>query len=73
MQRFTRWFRLWWWSLLYHCWRGDGVRGSSWRLPAESWSHFICRVRGHPCGVIWFDMSGDEPNMQCKNCGDDLG
>lgn len=33
----------------------------------------ICRMRGHPHGVIWYTLSGDEPDMTCKNCGDDLG
>lgn len=33
----------------------------------------ICRWRGHPCGVVWYNLGGYEPNMTCKNCGDDLG
>lgn len=32
----------------------------------------ICRIRNHPCGVTWFSY-GNEPDMHCKNCGDDLG
>lgn len=32
----------------------------------------ICRMRNHPCGVVWF-TSDYEPDMHCKNCGDDLG
>ena len=35
---------------------------------------FWCRVKGHPDGVWWFNNSGElEPDMHCKNCGDDLG
>ena len=42
--------------------------------PDVSWCCVIlCRWRGHPCGVIWYDVSGTEPDMHCKNCGDDLG
>ena len=38
-----------------------------------SWFNVLwCRMRGHPAGVIWYS-SGWEPNMHCKNCGDDLG
>ena len=33
----------------------------------------ICRWRGHPCGPIFYNPNGYEPNMYCKNCGDDLG
>lgn len=32
-----------------------------------------CRLKGHPCGVVWFNPNGIEPDMHCKNCGDDLG
>jgi hypothetical protein len=33
----------------------------------------LCRLRGHPHGVIWYNANGLEPDMTCKNCGDDLG
>jgi hypothetical protein len=30
-----------------------------------------------PCvlggGVVWYNIAGFEPDMTCKNCGDDLG
>lgn len=32
-----------------------------------------CRYKGHPHGVVWYNASGNEPDMSCKNCGDDLG
>ncbi len=32
----------------------------------------LCRWRGHPCGVWWYNVGGFEPDMRCKNCGDDL-
>lgn len=32
----------------------------------------ICRYKGHPNGVIW-NSNGMEPNMHCKDCGDNLG
>lgn len=34
---------------------------------------FICRIKGHPCGVIYYNICGSEPDMTCINCGDDLG
>ena len=33
----------------------------------------ICRWRCHPYGVVWYNLNGLEPDMHCKNCGDDLG
>ena len=33
----------------------------------------ICRWQSHKCGVIWYNIGGIEPDMHCKNCGDDLG
>lgn len=39
----------------------------------DRWTSFICRARGHPYGVVWYNPSGFEPDMTCKNCGDDLG
>lgn len=32
-----------------------------------------CRANGHPCGVIYWNPGGYEPDMRCRNCGDDLG
>jgi hypothetical protein len=32
-----------------------------------------CRLRGHPAGVVFYDPIGTEPDMTCKNCGDNLG
>ena len=33
---------------------------------------FWCRKNGHKCGVWWVNTCGLEPDMRCKNCGDDL-
>lgn len=48
-------------SLPWHRWYG-----------ASKWTVIHCRLRGHPYGVVWFS-GGYEPNMDCNNCGDDLG
>jgi len=48
-------------------------RGKRWGKD-EPWIKVIwCRMRNHPCGVVWYNGSGLEPDMTCKNCGDDLG
>ena len=33
----------------------------------------ICRFKGHPNGVIYYNPGGFEPNWCCKDCGEDLG
>lgn len=54
-----KWFTLTWWKYLFSgC---TGIR------------NLMCRMRGHQYGVVWFNMSGLEPDMRCKNCGEDLG
>jgi len=37
------------------------------------WTAFWCRLSGHRCGVIFYNVGGDEPDYRCKNCFDDLG
>lgn len=50
--------RRWWAYLLVGC---------------RDWNHFWCRARGHPYPVYWFNPGGDEPDMRCRNCQEDLG
>ena len=57
------WFYLDWWKYLFEKHDPD----VSW------WTAFWCRALNHPSGVVWYNPCGDEPNMTCKNCGDDLG
>lgn len=32
-----------------------------------------CRIKHHPCGSIYYNPYGYEPDGRCKNCGDDIG
>jgi len=59
----TVWFTKSWWKMLLE-------------KPAEDvnrWISFWCRAKGHKCGVVYYNACGTEPDMHCKNCGDDLG
>lgn len=58
------WFSKSWWRYLLE--KGNVRYCSNWR-------RFWCRAAGHPDGVWWYNMSGTEPDMTCKCCGDDLG
>lgn len=65
----------WWWKLEWWC-SQDGRRYllSPRRDDDDPWWRVIrCRLRGHPCGVVWYNPGGLEPDMTCKECGDDLG
>jgi hypothetical protein len=57
------WLTLDWWRYLL------GKRSDYYDAPW--WVVIPCRARGH-AGPVWFS-SGTEPNMHCKNCGDDIG
>jgi len=42
--------------------------------PEVNWFTVIhCRLNGHPCGLVWYNVSGDEPDYTCRCCGDFLG
>lgn len=33
-------------------------------------NRFICRWNFHPCGSVYYNPGGFEPDGHCKNCGD---
>jgi hypothetical protein len=61
-----RWIMPWWWQYLFYPVTSKYDK----RLTlAILW----CRVRGHPYGVAWYNHHGDEPDMSCNGCGENLG
>lgn len=57
-----KWFTRGWWGYLFEKKSVD-----------YSWFTVLrCRIKGHKCGVVWYNTTGLEPDMTCKNCGDDL-
>jgi hypothetical protein len=62
----TRWFHKGWYEYLFEKPRDPDYCGWLKRI----W----CRMHGHPCGVWFYRFDGGlEPDMHCKDCGDDLG
>lgn len=56
------WFQISWWRYLFGKRNGDiGVIRTA-----------ICRAKNHSCGVWYYNPTGLEPDMHCKNCEDDL-
>jgi hypothetical protein len=60
------WFLLSWYKYLFEK-RNDWYGRASWITT------IVCRMKNHPCGVVYYNPNGLEPDMHCKNCGDDLG
>jgi len=55
------WLSLTWWKYIFGKPRYSNILRTA-----------LCRARNHPCGVLWYNSTGTEPNMTCRNCGDDL-
>jgi hypothetical protein len=58
-------FALWWWQGLFACRdHGHGL-----------WRNVWCWVRGYHGPVVWYttDFEPLEPDMRCRDCGEDLG
>ena len=58
-----KWFYKDWWAYLLAR-RADN--DTPWRVV------IMCRMRGHPAGVYWYNPGGYSPEMHCKGCGDNL-
>lgn len=54
-----KWFDISWYQYLF--------------TDLDGFRNLWCRIRGHPYGVVWYTLCGLEPDMSCKNCGEDLG
>jgi hypothetical protein len=56
------WFTINWWKYLLQKSKGDiGYIRT-----------FLCRVKGHPSGIVYYNPGGIEPDYHCRNCDDDL-
>lgn len=59
-------FTLAWWRYVLDDSRAD--KGCA------NWlARVMCRWRGHPAGVWFYNVGGLEPDYRCKGCGEDLG
>lgn len=60
-----KWFNISWYKYLFK--KRNGYSNIGWVKT------IICRLKNHLYGVVWYNIDGLEPNMHCRNCGDDLG
>jgi len=55
-------FDYYWWKYVFE----KPCYGSSWLR--SIW----CRINKHPRGPVYYNPTGFEPDMTCKDCGDEL-
>jgi hypothetical protein len=62
----------WWWAYLLEKPSSYSRGFCSDNRFVDWFMRILCRAKGHPSGVIWYSDKL-EPDMHCRNCGDDLG
>ena len=58
------WFDKYWYQYLFA--KFDDRKYCPW------YTHLWCRMNGHPFGPWYFNANGFEPDMHCKECGDEI-
>jgi hypothetical protein len=56
-------FDIWWWRFIFEKTKNEKL----------TLRRIICRIKNHPNGPIYYNAHGLEPDMRCKDCGEDLG
>jgi hypothetical protein len=62
----NRWLTLIWWRYILD----DSFANKGY---GTYLSRIWCRIRRHPSGPWFANAGGLEPDMRCKDCGEDLG
>lgn len=62
MDKWNKWIDIWWYRHLF----AKPERGIRWGTA------IICRFKNHPCGPIYYNANGLEPDNRCRNCWDEL-
>ena len=53
-----KWFTIYWYKYLF--------------TDCTGFHNFICRIRGHPNGIWYYNPTGNEPDYHCVDCDEDL-
>jgi hypothetical protein len=53
------WFSYWWYKYLF--------------TDLQDLNQLVCRIKGHPNGIVFYNCGGLEPDTTCKDCGEELG
>jgi hypothetical protein len=70
-------FVMWIWAIpdyfQYLFRKADHPHYASLNTIEDMWVRFVCRIKYHPCGAVFYNPGGDEPDPKCKECGDEIG
>jgi hypothetical protein len=59
--------------LVYLFSKADNPGWCSDNKAVDFYERLKCRIKFHPCGEIYYNPGGYEPDARCKNCGDIIG
>jgi len=60
-----KWFTLGWYKYLFEK-KSTYYYNVPWEVV------ILCRIKNHPCGPVYYNPCGTEPDNHCINCGDEL-
>lgn len=60
-----KWLTKAWWSYILRRPDSPGYTSGLKRL--------LCRIKGHPNGMWFYNLNGNSPDTTCKDCGDNIG
>lgn len=52
--------------------KADNPRYASLNRIEDWWIRLKCRIKHHPCGSVYYNPGGCEPDGRCKCCGDEI-
>uniref|UniRef100_A0A6M3L277 Uncharacterized protein n=1 Tax=viral metagenome TaxID=1070528 RepID=A0A6M3L277_9ZZZZ len=66
-----KWLSIYWYQYLFD--KADNPLWISDNKFIDWFERLKCRIKRHPCGSIYYNPGGYEPDYRCSNCGDELG
>jgi hypothetical protein len=67
----TKWLSSEWYRYLFDF----GAVAGAWPMALSLNDKFriiLCRIKGHPNGPVFYNLYTLEPDMSCKDCGDEI-
>ena len=64
-------FNYWFYWYLFR--KADNPKWCADNTLIDWWERIICRYKGHPCGSVYYNPGGYEPDPKCIHCGDEIG
>jgi hypothetical protein len=71
MKNWTNYLNFYFYQYLFR--KADNPRWRSNNLFIDWINRLKCRFNNHPCGCIFYNPGGYEPDGRCIDCGDEIG